>query len=61
MLPLLDNDQLDTQLLYFTIHLLWSSTCFKHYVLIIRRLSRIDATSGIVTLRKSEWPRITRI
>ena len=33
------SDQLDTQLLYFTIRLLWSSTCFEHYMLIIRRLS----------------------
>jgi len=35
---ILGNDQLDTQLLYFTICLLWSYTCFKHYMLIIRRL-----------------------
>ena len=25
------NNQLNTQLLYFTIRLLWSSTCFEHY------------------------------
>ena len=43
----LDNGQLDAQLLYFTIHLLYSSTCFKHYMLIIRRLNCIDAASGI--------------
>ena len=43
---ILDNDQLDTQLLYFTIRLL----CFEHYMLIIRRLDCIDAASGIVTL-----------
>ena len=30
---ILGNDQLDTQLLYFTICLLWSSTCFEHYML----------------------------
>ena len=44
----LDNDQIDAHLLYFTIHLLPSSTCFKHYMLIIRRLNCIDAASGIV-------------
>ena len=31
-----------------------SSTCFEHYMLIIRRLNCIDAASGIVTL--SKWP-----
>jgi len=50
----LDNDQLDTRLLYFTIRLLLSSTCFEHCMLIIRRLNCIDAASGIVTL--SKWP-----
>ena len=50
---ILDNDQIDTHLLYFTIHLLQSSTCFEHYMLIIRR-NCIDAASGIVTL--SQWP-----
>ena len=49
---ILGNGQLDTQLLYFTIRLLWSSTCFEHYVLIIRRMNYIDAASGIVTLSK---------
>ena len=33
-----DNDQLDAHLLYFTICPLQSSTCFEHYMLIIRRL-----------------------
>jgi len=50
--PFLDNDQLVTHLLYFTIRLLQSSTCFEHYMLIIRRLNCIDAASGIVTLSK---------
>jgi len=45
---ILDNDQRDTHLLYFTVRLFHSSTCFKHYMLIIRRLNCIDATSGIV-------------
>ena len=45
---ILDNDQRDAHLLYFTIHLLHSSTCFEHYMLIIRRLNCIDAASGIV-------------
>jgi len=51
---ILDNDQLDTHLLYFTIRLLWSFTCSEHYMLIIRRLNYIDAASGIITL--SQWP-----
>ena len=46
----LDNDQLDANLFYFTIRPLKSSTCFEHYMLIIRRLNCIDAASGIVTL-----------
>jgi len=48
----LGNDQLDTDLLYFTIRLLQSATCFEHYMLMIRRLNCIDAASGIVTLSK---------
>ena len=44
----LDNDQLDAHLLYFTIRPPQSSTCFEHYMLIIRRLNCIDAASGIV-------------
>ena len=44
----LDNDQLDAHLLYFTIRPLQSSTCFEHYMLIIRRLNCIDAASDIV-------------
>jgi hypothetical protein len=51
---ILDNDQPDTHLLYFTICLLKSSTYFQHYALIIRKLNCIDAASGIVTL--SKWP-----
>ena len=49
---LLGNDQLDAQLLDFTIRLLCSSTCFEHYMLIIRRLNCINAASGIVTFSK---------
>ena len=45
---ILDNDQRDAHLLYFTIYLLHSSTCSEHYMLIIRRVNCIDATSGIV-------------
>ena len=48
----LDNDQLDAHLLYFTIRPLQSSTCFDHYMLIIRRLNCFDAASDIVTLSK---------
>ena len=50
----LDNDQLDAHLLYLTIRPLQSSTCFEHYMLIIRRLKCIDAESDIVT--PSKWP-----
>jgi len=44
----LHNDQLDAHLLYFTIRLLQYSTCFEHYMLIVRSLNCIDAASGIV-------------
>ena len=30
---ILGSDQLNTQFLYFTIRLLWSSTCFEHYTM----------------------------
>ena len=50
----LDNDQLDAHLLYFTIRPIQSSTCFEHYMLIIRRLNCIDAAFGFFTL--SQWP-----
>ena len=50
---ILDKDQLDTHLLYFKIRLLSSSTCFEHYMLIIKSLNFIDAASVIFTL--SEW------
>jgi len=50
----LDSDQLDAHLLYFTIRPLQSATCFGHYMLIIRKLTFIDAASDIVTL--SQWP-----
>jgi len=45
---ILDSDQLDAHLLYFTIRPLQSSICFEHYMLIIRRLNCIDTASGIV-------------
>ena len=51
---ILGNDQLEAQFLDVTLRLLCSSTCFEHYMLIIRRLYCIDAGSGIVTLTK--WP-----
>ena len=44
----LDNDQPDAHLLYFTIRPIQYSTCFEHYMLIIRRLNCIDAASDIV-------------
>ena len=45
---ILENDQLGENLLYFTIYLLHSSTCFERYMLIIRRMNCIDLASGIV-------------
>ena len=48
----LDNDQLDAHLLYFTICPLQASTCFKHYMLIIRRL--IALMQNLVS--SSQWP-----
>ena len=57
----LDNDQLDAHLLYFTIRLLWSSTCFKHYMLIIRRLmvlmQHLVSSSQSVAVRCTGWER----
>ena len=44
----LDNDQLDAPLIYFTISLLQSCTCFEHYMLILRRFNCIDAASDNV-------------
>jgi len=58
---ILDNDQLNARLFYFTIRLLYSTACFEHYILIIRRLNCIDAASGIVTLKTSELSGITRM
>jgi len=49
---ILDNDQLDAHLLYFTICPLQSSTCFEHYMLIIRRL--IALMQHLVS--SSQWP-----
>jgi len=47
-ITLLDNDQCDAHVLYFTMYLLHSSTYFENYMLIIRRMNCIDAASGIV-------------
>ena len=52
---ILDNDQLDTHLIYFTIRSLQSSTCFDHYMLIIRSLNCINAASVII-LSVSDLP-----
>ena len=48
LLVVLDNEQSDEHLLYFAIYLLHFSTCFEHYMLIIRRLNCNDAASGVV-------------
>jgi len=43
-------DQLNAQILFFIISLLYASTCFEHYVLIIRRSKLYYTASGIITL-----------
>jgi len=50
----LDNDPFDVHFFCFTVRPLQSSTFFKLYMLIIRRLNCIDAAYVIVTL--SQWP-----
>ena len=45
---ILDNDHRDAHLLLFIVYLLHFSTCFEHYMLIIRRLKCIDVASDIV-------------
>jgi len=51
---ILDNDQLDTHLLYFILQYVYYNPVprFEHYMLIIRRLNCIYGASGIVTLEK---------
>jgi len=48
------NDQLDTQLLYFIICLLQSSTCFEQTRAHHQEVNCINPASGIVTVCK--WP-----
>jgi len=48
---ILGNDQLEAQLLDFTTRLLCSSTCFEHYMLIMRRLNCIDAATDAVSIQ----------
>jgi len=38
--------------IFFIISLLYASTCFEHYVLIIRRSNLCYTASGIVTLKQ---------
>jgi len=47
-------NQFDAQNCCFTISLFHASTCFEHYVLIIRRSKLYYTASGIVTLCR--WP-----
>ena len=47
-------NQLDAQILYIIINLLYASTCFEHYVLIIRRSKLYYTASVIITLCR--WP-----
>ena len=42
-------NQPNAQILVFIISLLYASTCFEHYVLIIRRSKMYYTVSGIVT------------
>ena len=55
----LDNDQLDAHLLYFTIRPLQSSTCFEHYMLIIRRLialvQHLVSSCQSVAVQCTDW------
>ena len=46
---ILVNNQLNAQILFFIISLLYLSTCFEHYVLIIRRSKLYYTASGIIT------------
>ena len=48
ILPVLVTDKLNAQISFFIISLLYSSTCFEHYVLIIRRSKLYYTASGIV-------------
>ena len=56
----LDNDQLDAHLLYFTVRPLQSSTCFEHYMLIIRRLNCSAVLSQPVHRTATDWEDDTR-
>ena len=63
-----DNDQRDAHFLcflFFTIRPLQSSTCFKHYMLIIRRLSalmqHLVSSSQSVAIRCTGWERTAYI
>jgi len=54
----LDSDQRDAHLLYFTIYLLHSFTCFEHYMLIIRRLNCVEhlvSSSQLVAAPCTSW------
>jgi len=42
-------NQLNAQIHFFIISLLYASTCFEHYVLIIRRSKLYYTASGIIT------------
>ena len=57
----LDNDKLDAHLLCFTIRPLHSSTCFEHYMLIIRRLialtQHLVSSSQSVAVQCTGWER----
>jgi len=46
----LNNEQLDAHLVYFTIRPIQSSTCFEHYMLIIRRLKSAPIIKDVTKL-----------
>ena len=45
----------------FTIRLFHTSTCFEHYVLIVRRSKLYYRASGIITLKQVSSVKITKI
>ena len=49
VLAILAINQLNAQKSYFIMSLLYASTCFEHYVLIIRRSKLYYTASGIIT------------
>jgi len=53
-------NQLDVQNFCFTISLFHASTCFEHYVLIIRRSKLYYTVSGITTLKQVSFLKLLK-